>query len=98
MDVPFNNIASSIAGAEQQRLSSREKLRAREQETAHRYKLQPDKAELDAPLDGVIEVDATRRVKGNVDEESHEDREEHLGYNPGGADGSDTKPPLDVEG
>ncbi|MEM1183512.1 MAG: hypothetical protein AAGI53_00775 [Planctomycetota bacterium] len=70
--IPNNPLASSIAGTDNaaRRVQS-EKKRSEKSERPRRTEDTFEQAEQ------VTEIDPARTVKGNTDEEAHEDRQEH---------------------
>lgn len=98
MDLVGLPIASSIAGASQaERQAARDTQKAEEKRPARRFKRLGDDADLNVtPTES---VDAVRDAKGNDQEESHEDRQEHSpAYDAQGHACRSNRPHLDVEG
>lgn len=98
MDLVGLPIASSIAGASQaERQASRDAQKVEEKRPARRFRRLGDDAELNVtPTES---VEAVRDAKGNDQEESHEDRQEHsAAYDAQGHTTRETRPHLDVEG
>ncbi len=85
-------IQSSVAGAGQAERQTIEK-RANKDREAKRFRRVLDQAEFGDGLDPTDTIDAVRSVKGNNQEESREDRQEH-DLQPG----ADQSSSLDVEG
>jgi len=97
MDPIGQNIASSASAAKQ--AERNQSTRARRVEDARQPKRAEDEAEIQ--VDQVEAPEAVRSLKGNADEESHEDRLEHgvlERYDQSGKAAEDEEPPrLDVK-
>ncbi len=97
MDPIGTNIASSASAASQAERNATKRNR-RVEDSSH-----PKRAEDEAELhvDEVEASDPARKLKGNIDEESHEDRLEHGAlerYDQSGQAAEDDEPPkLDLE-
>ncbi len=77
MDPISTSIASSVAGAKQsENAQARESKRA--ESPSKRFRQLLDNVEL--TVEETEQADAVRSAKGNADEESHEDRQEHGHY------------------
>ena len=70
--IPHNSLASSIAGTDNaaRRVQS-EKKKSEKPASPHRDE------DTFVQTEQVSEIEPTRTVKGNTDEEAHEDRQEH---------------------
>ena len=94
MQVPGANLVSSIIGAaDAKSRDAAAKLRAKRQETRPAAERFPG----DEALLRTEHTDAVRNMKGNDQEESREDREEHAGYSPH-PNAPSARPRLDLEG
>ena len=70
--IPNNPLASSVAGTDN--ASRRVQAEKKKSERTEKPKRAEDTFE---QAEKVTEIDPTRSVKGNADEEAHEDRQEH---------------------
>lgn len=96
MSIIGSNVAQSVAG-----LSQAEKIEAREKRPSEPKSVQrrTRKDEFDHTVAEVDTAQAVRGLKGNDQEEAHEDRQEHASYNQQGAPRPDGETPkLDIEG
>jgi len=95
MSVVGTSLASSVSASQQA-----ERAQAKATEKGEREKRGPRETARDVyeHVEQVEGADPVRSLKGNEQEEAHEDRQEHAGYVPGGGAREEQDPPrIDVE-
>ena len=98
MQIPNANIVSSVMGAAE--------AKSREAASKLRKKRNEPRPEIDRPGGDEVVIktessESLRSMKGNEQEEAHEDHEARAGYGPGVAPGDDhdaPPPTIDLEG
>jgi hypothetical protein len=89
------NLGQSVAGLNSAERVSREGAPKEAQKPSSR-RTHPDRP--DEIVVATETADAVRNLKGNADEEAHEDREQHAPYTPGGRLASQAPRRLDLQG
>lgn len=100
MGIVGSGIASSVAGTSQaERIEARAKEKSEQAKRAQQRRQLRDQDHVDVEVTEVETAEAVRNLKGNDQEEAHEDREKHANYSPNGRLLKD-KPikKLDLEG
>lgn len=96
MGVYGTNLGQSIAGLNNAERAVRDAAPKEAQKPAGR-RTRPDQP--DEIVVSTETIDAVRNLKGNTQEEAHEDRREHPAYTPGGQLSSDPKSKrVDLQG